>query len=157
MSCTRTITLIWIFFPLIICYAILCPLYNLITLYNRGILMKLHTFVKHIQTMCHAQEPYSCMFLFQIIPLETYLNAIFCPLYKLNTAKAIWLKLLKLLEHNETMCHNSALDIFWSYFPLIIFNAISCPLYNLITVRGISTKLHTFVKHIQTMCHAQEP
>ena len=32
-----------------------CPLYNLITVTD--ISMKLHTFVKHIETMCHAQEP----------------------------------------------------------------------------------------------------
>ena len=31
-----------------------CSLYNLITV--RDILMKLHTFVKHIQTTCHAQD-----------------------------------------------------------------------------------------------------
>ena len=39
---------------LIICNAISCPLYNLITV--RGISMKLYTFVKQIQAMCHAQE-----------------------------------------------------------------------------------------------------
>ena len=44
----------WSYFPLIICNAILCQLYNLITV--RGIPTKLHTFVKHIKTMCHAQE-----------------------------------------------------------------------------------------------------
>ena len=43
------------FSPLIICNASLCPLYNLITI--RDISAKLHIFVKHIQTMCHAQEP----------------------------------------------------------------------------------------------------
>ena len=32
-----------------------CPLYNLITVTD--ILTKLHTFVKHIETTCHAQEP----------------------------------------------------------------------------------------------------
>ena len=58
-----------------------------------------------------------CMFIFQIIYLVTKLNAIFCPLCKLNIIKAIWLKLHTLLEHNETMCHmhknhNSALDNF---------------------------------------------
>ena len=45
------------------------------------------------------------MFIFQIIPLVSQLNAIFCPLSKLNTVKAIWLKIHTLLEHNETMCH----------------------------------------------------
>ena len=44
----------WSYFPLIICDAISCPLYNLITV--RGISTKLHAFVKHIQAMCHAQE-----------------------------------------------------------------------------------------------------
>ena len=33
----------------------LCPLYNLITVTD--ISTKLHTFVKHIETRCHAQEP----------------------------------------------------------------------------------------------------
>ena len=33
----------------------LCPLYNLITVTD--ISMKLHTFVKHFEMMCHAQEP----------------------------------------------------------------------------------------------------
>ena len=32
-----------------------CPLYNLITVTD--ISTKLHTFVKHIRTTCHAQEP----------------------------------------------------------------------------------------------------
>ena len=45
----------WSYFPLIICDAISCPLYNLITV--RGISTKLNTFVKYIQTTCHAQEP----------------------------------------------------------------------------------------------------
>ena len=52
------ITLLWIFlelFSLIICSVISCLLFNLITV--RGFSMKLHTFVKHIQTMCLAQEP----------------------------------------------------------------------------------------------------
>ena len=46
---------VWSYFPLIICNAILCPLYNLVTV--RDISTKLHIFVKHIQTMCHAPEP----------------------------------------------------------------------------------------------------
>ena len=33
----------------------LCPLYNLKTVRDSS--TKLHTFVKHIQTTCHAQEP----------------------------------------------------------------------------------------------------
>ena len=40
---------------MIICNAILCPLYNLITV--RGISTKLYTIVKHVQMTCHAQEP----------------------------------------------------------------------------------------------------
>ena len=41
--------------PLIICNAISCPLYNLIAVI--GISTELNTFIKHIQTTCHAQEP----------------------------------------------------------------------------------------------------
>ena len=40
---------------LIICNVFSCPLYNLITV--RCISTKLHTFVKHIQMTCYAQEP----------------------------------------------------------------------------------------------------
>ena len=80
MSCTRTITLLLEIFPFdhLRCYFV--SLYNLISLRTRTIT-------------------------FQIIPLVTLLNPIFCLLCKLNTVKAIWLKLHALLEHNETMCH----------------------------------------------------
>ena len=48
-----------LFFPLrlSVCLSVTksCPLYNLITVTD--ISTKLHTFVKHIKTMCHAQEP----------------------------------------------------------------------------------------------------
>ena len=44
------------YFPLMICNVISCKLYYLIT--ARGISTKLRTFVKHIWTTCHAQEPY---------------------------------------------------------------------------------------------------
>ena len=50
---------------LIICDAISCPLYNLAT--SRGISTKLHTFLKHIQVMCHAQEPLLCFGYFGVI------------------------------------------------------------------------------------------
>ena len=49
-----------------------CPLYNLKTVSD--ISTKFHTFVRHIQTTCHAQDPDSCMLIFQIIPLVTKLN-----------------------------------------------------------------------------------
>ena len=69
MLCTRTITLLlifWSYFPLIICNAISCQLDNLITV--RGISTKLHTFVKHIQTTCHAQVP---LLLYVYVPLAS--------------------------------------------------------------------------------------
>ena len=103
----------------------------------------------------------SCMYIFQIIPLVTYVNAIWCPLCKLNTVKAIWLKLQTLEEQNERMCHaqepHLCFRYFWKYFSLIICNAISCPLCKLTTIKAIQMKLHQVVKHIKTMCHAQEP
>ena len=43
-----------------------CPLYNLITVTD--ISNKLHTFVKHIETMCHAQEPYLLLVYFSNYP-----------------------------------------------------------------------------------------
>ena len=47
----------WSYFSLIICNAISCPLYNLITIRDSS--TKLQTLVKHIQT-CHAQKPELC-------------------------------------------------------------------------------------------------
>ena len=44
-----------LFFPLRLSVTKSCPLYNLITVTD--ISKKLHTFVKHIETPCHAQEP----------------------------------------------------------------------------------------------------
>ena len=60
VSCTRTISLLWIgyflsYFPLIICNAILQLIYNLIHI--KDILTKFHTCVKQIKTTSHAQEP----------------------------------------------------------------------------------------------------
>ena len=62
MSCTRTITLVFIslesflasHFPLIIFHTISCPL-NSKTL--RDISMKLGTLIKHDEMMCHAKMP----------------------------------------------------------------------------------------------------
>ena len=48
---------------------------------------------------------------------------------------------------------NSALNIFWINFPLIICNAISCLLYILIAIKCISTKLHTFVNRVMVLMH----
>ena len=47
----------------------------------------------------------SCLYIFQIIPLGTLINAILCPFCKLTTVQAIWMKLQIVAEHNETMCH----------------------------------------------------
>ena len=44
-----------LFFSLRLSVTKSCQLYNLITVTD--ISMKLHTFVKHIETTCHAQEP----------------------------------------------------------------------------------------------------
>ena len=80
----------------------------------------------------------------------------FGPLCKLNTVKAIWLKLHALLEHNETMCHEQEPLLRFGYFGVVSHDHLQCYFVS-ITIRGIFTKLHTFVKHIQTTCHAQEP
>ena len=53
--------------PVCLSVKILCLLYNLKTV--RDISMKLHTFVKHILTTCHAQESYSALDTFGVIPL----------------------------------------------------------------------------------------
>ena len=62
MSCTSSITLACLFSPLYLFMGLsitkVCPLYNLITV--RDISTKLLTFVRHIQTTCHAQK-YTCI------------------------------------------------------------------------------------------------
>ena len=80
-----------------------CPLYNLITV--RDISTKLHTFVKHIQTPCHAQEPKLLHVYFSSYSPCNMTKCIFCSLCQLSTVKAIWLELQTFLEHNETMRH----------------------------------------------------
>ena len=52
-----------------------CPLYNLITVTD--ISMKLHTFVKHIETKCHAQELLHVYFYTPGIYAEGYIVFVF--------------------------------------------------------------------------------
>ena len=93
----------WRFFPLIICDSILCPLYNLISI--RSISTKLHTFVKHIQTMCRVQEPELCFgYFWSYYPL-IICNAFLCLLYNLITVKDILKKLHTFVKHIQIMCH----------------------------------------------------
>ena len=47
----------------------------------------------------------SCMYIFQIIPVGTLVNAILCPFCQLKTVLAIRMKPHTVVEHNETMCH----------------------------------------------------
>ena len=90
-------------FPLIVCNDFSCPLYNLITI--RGISTKLHTFVKHIQTTCHAQEPsLFCGYFWSYFPL-IICNVISCPLYNLITDRGIKTKLHTFVKHLQTTCH----------------------------------------------------
>ena len=72
---------------MIICDAISCPLYNLITV--KGISTKLHTFVMHIQTTCHAQKPELCFgYFWSYFPL-IICDVISCPLFNLITVRGI--------------------------------------------------------------------
>ena len=59
-----------LFFPLCLTVTKLCLLYNLKTV--RDISTKLHTLIKHIQTMCHAQEPELCFGYFWSDHLRCY-------------------------------------------------------------------------------------
>ena len=47
----------------------------------------------------------SCLYIFQIIPPGTLVNAIVCPFCKLKTVQAIWMKLHTVVDDNEMMCH----------------------------------------------------
>ena len=88
----------WCFSPRV-CPSVCHEIMSALQLESRlNILMKLNTFVKH---MNHN----SCLYIFQIIFLGILVNAILCPFCKLNTVKAIWMKLHTVVEHNETVCH----------------------------------------------------
>ena len=67
--------------------------------------MKLHTLIKHNQTICHAQEPYLWLaYFWSNFPLIIF-AAILCLLNNLKTVKDISVKLQILIKHNETICH----------------------------------------------------
>ena len=58
----------------------------------------------------------SCLYIFQIIPLGTLVNEILCPLCKLKTLHAIWMKLHTVVDHNETMCLTQEPYLCFAYF-----------------------------------------
>ena len=92
----------------------LSALYNLKTL--RSISTKLHALVKHIQTMCSAQEPELCFgYFWSYFPL-IICNAILCPLYILITVRGISRKLHTFVKHIKTMCHAQELELLHVYF-----------------------------------------
>ena len=76
-----------------------CPLYNLITV--RDISTKLHTFVKHIQTKCHAQ---TLLHVWSYFPL-IICNDISCLLFNLITVRGISTKLHTFIKHIQMYCH----------------------------------------------------
>ena len=87
----------------VICNAISCLLYNLITV--RGISTKLHTFVKHIQTICHTRT-ITLAYIFP--PLRLTVGLSFtksCPLYNLITVRDIPTELHTFVKHIQTTCH----------------------------------------------------
>ena len=67
--------------------------------------MKLGTFIKHNEMMCHAKEPKLLLaYLWSNFPLIIF-HTISCPLYDLKTVREISVKLGTLIKHDETMCH----------------------------------------------------
>ena len=73
------------YFPLIISYAIQCPLYNLTTLLN--IIMILHSYLEQVMKICHVQErQLSLSYFLSYFPLIVS-DAISCPP---NNLKTVW-------------------------------------------------------------------
>ena len=150
---TRKATLAFIFsklFPLIISDVILCPLYNLNTLWN--IIMIHHTYVEQVMTMCLVQEwQLSLSYFLSYFPL-TVSDAISCPLHNLKTVWNIIMILHSYVEQVMTMCRIQEWQLsflyFLSYLPLIV-KATMPSILN--TGRNIFMRLYGFVEAVVTM------
>ena len=68
----------------------------------------------------------SCLYIFQIIPLGTIVNAILCSFCKLKTVQAIWIKFHKVVEHNETMCRARTITLLCLFLELFSFDHLQC-------------------------------
>ena len=100
-----------------------CPLYNLITL--RGISTKLHTFVKHILRVTHRKHN-SCMFIFQIIPHVTYLNAFLsahlnCTLLKIFVETSYTSR-----AQRDNVSFTKTIALLWIFWVLFPFGHLHC-------------------------------
>ena len=87
------------YFPLIISYAISCPLFNLNTIWN--ITMILHRYVEQVMTMCHVQEcQLSFLYFLSNLPLlvKPTMPSI------LNTVKNIFMRLYSTVGEVMTIC-----------------------------------------------------
>ena len=94
-----------IYFPLIICNAISCPLCKMTTI---TVIKMNFNFIQLYSTIrrCVMHKNHnSALDIFGVIFPLTICNAISCPLYKLTTIKAIEMKLHTVVKRNKTMCH----------------------------------------------------
>ena len=97
-----------------------CPLRNSDTI--QDIFMKLGTNINHSQTKCREQEPTLHLhFLRNHGPLK-FLAWKSCPLYNFDTAKNIFMKLRRNINHHQTMCREQEsllhLQFLRNYTPL---------------------------------------
>ena len=138
------------YFPLIISYAISCPLYNLNTLWN--IIMILHSYVEQVMTMCHVQEWQLLLSYFlSYFPLMVS-DAIWCPLHNLKSLWNIIMIRHRCVEQVMTMCRVKEWQLsflyFLSYLPLIV-KATMPSILN--TVRNIFMRLYGSVEEDVTV------
>ena len=91
------------YFPLIISDAILCPLYNLNTLWNMIII--LYSYIEQVMTVCRVKEWQLSLSYFLSYFSLMISDAISCPLHNLKTIWNITMILHCYVEQVMTMGH----------------------------------------------------
>ena len=100
-------------FPLRLSVTKSCPLYNLKMV--RDISTKLHTFVKHIQTMCHAQKHNSALDCLEFSSFDHF-QCYFVSSLKLISVRGISTKLNTFVKHIQMTCHAQEPYLCFGYF-----------------------------------------
>ena len=87
-------------------------------------------------------------------------DAVWWPLYNLNTVRNIIMILHSYVEQVITICRvqewQLLLSYFMSYFPWMVSDTILCPLHNLKIVWNIIMILHSYIEQVMMMCRVQE-
>ena len=114
----------FIYFPLMVSHAILCPLHNLKTVWN--IIMILHSYVEQVTRMCRVQEWQLALSYFLSYSPLMVSDAVSCPLHNL---KKVW-NIIMIL-HSMAICRVQEWQLsfytFWVIFPWWL--KLQCPIF----------------------------